>query len=382
MKILIAPDSFKDCLSAKQVGEHLKKGLIKASTGYEVRIVPMADGGEGTVESLIDATEGQLIKCEVKDPLLRDIEASYGITGDGETAIIEMAAASGIELLDNSERNPWFTSTFGTGQLIVNALNRGCRRFICGIGGSATNDGGVGMAMALGVKFLDKNGNEIEKGGGELSKINKIDVSNIDSRIEDSEFIIACDVNNPLTGSQGASAIYGPQKGADNEMVQKLDKGLKNLAEKISLDLHRDVEDIPGAGAAGGLGAGFVAFVNGTLKRGVEIVIEETHLEEHCRWADFVITGEGKIDFQTKFGKTPQGVAGKAKQFNVPVIAVAGTLGNNYQELYKTGFDVILSIVDKPMELETALKGAPDLLENSGYTIGKMLILSSVGLGL
>lgn len=382
MKILIAPDSFKDCLSAKNVAEHIKTGLLNASLGYDIRIVPMADGGEGTVESLIDATDGKLVVCKVQDPLDREIEATYGITGDGDTAIIEMAAASGIELLSTNERNPWFTSTFGTGQLIVNALNNGCRRFICGIGGSATNDGGVGMAMALGIKFLDENGKEINKGGRELSRIKKIDVTNLDPRILESEFIIACDVNNPLTGNNGASVVYGPQKGADEEMVQKLDKGLKNLAERVSLDLYKDIEDIPGAGAAGGLGAGFVAFLNGTLKKGVDIVIEETQLEEHCRWADFVITGEGKIDYQTKFGKTPQGVARMAKQFNGSVIAVAGTLGENYQELYKTGFDVILSIVDKPMELEEALKNAPELLENSGYTIGKMLILSSVGLGL
>lgn len=382
MKILIAPDSFKDCLSAQKVGEYLKKGLLSASPSFKIRIVPMADGGEGTVESLIDATGGHLVKCTVKDPLLRDIDAVYGISGSEETAIIEMAAASGIELLKTSERNPWKTSTYGTGQLIKDALDKGCRRIICGIGGSATNDGGVGMARALGIKFFDLNGQEIGSGGGELSKIEKIDISGIDPRIMDSEFIVACDVNNPLTGSQGASLVYGPQKGADIKMVKKLDDGLKNLSDKISLFLHKDVQDTPGAGAAGGLGAGFVAFLDGTLKKGIEIVIEETDLGEHCRWADVVITGEGKIDFQTGFGKTPQGVANKAKQFNIPVIAVAGTLGENYQELYKTGFDVILSIVDKPMELQEALMNAPVLLENSGYNIGKMLILSRVGIGL
>lgn len=382
MKILIAPDSFKDCLSAKQVGEHLKSGIIKASAGYEVRIAPMADGGEGTVDALVAATEGQHIKCTVKDPLLRDIEATYGISGDGKTAIIEMASASGIERLTQQERNPWLTTTYGTGQLILDALNKGCRRFICGIGGSATNDGGVGMAIALGVNFTDSNGNKIGFGGGEVSKIQLIDVSDIDPRIEESEFIIACDVNNPLTGPEGASAVYGPQKGADEDMVKKLDSGLANLSDKISQHLNLNVNEVPGSGAAGGLGAGFLAFTQGKLKKGIEIVVEETNLEEHCRWADFVITGEGKIDFQTKFGKTPQGVASVAKQYNVPVIAVAGTLGEKYQELYKSGFDVILSIVDKPMPLKDALNGAPELLENSGYTIGKMLILSNVGFGI
>lgn len=382
MKILIAPDSFKDCLSALKVGEYLKKGMLKASSAYEIRIVPMADGGEGTVDSLIDATEGRKISCSVLDPLSRKIEARYGISGDNETAIIEMASASGIELLNNEERNPWITTTYGTGELIKDALNKGCRRFICGIGGSATNDGGTGMAMALGVKFTDTAGNEIGFGGGELAKIEKIDISGLDPRINVSEFIIACDVNNPLTGQEGASFIYGPQKGADDKMVQKLDDNLKHLADKIKAYLKVDIENVPGAGAAGGLGGGFLAFLNGKLQKGVDIVTEETNLEEHCRWADYVITGEGKIDGQTKFGKTPQGVANMAAMYNVPVLAVAGTLGKGYQELYSSGFDVVLSIVDKPMELKDALKGAPELLENSGYTIGKMLILSSVGMGL
>lgn len=375
MKILIAPDSFKDCLSAIKVGEYLKKGISKASPAYEIRIVPMADGGEGTVDSLIDATNGKKISCMVKDPLLRKTEACYGISGDKVTAIIEMASASGIELLNSEQRNPWITTTFGTGELIKDALDKGCRRFICGIGGSATNDGGVGMAMALGVKFLDSDGNEIGFGGGELSNIEKIDLSAIDSRIAESEFIIACDVNNPLTGKQGASYIYGPQKGADEAMVEKLDNNLKHLAGKIKEYLKIDLENVPGSGAAGGLGGGFLAFLNGKLQKGVEIVTEETKLEEHCRWADFVITGEGKIDGQTKFGKTPQGVANMAAQYNVPVIGVAGTLGKGYQELFHSGFDVVLSIVDKPMNLIDALKGAPELLENTGYTIGKMLIL-------
>lgn len=375
MRILIACDSFKDCLSAKEVGEYLRKGILKASEGFDVRIVPMADGGEGTVEALLEASGGSKVSCTVNNPLNQPIKASYGISGDGTLAIIEMAAASGIELLTKEERNPWVTTTFGTGQLIADALDKGCKRFICGIGGSATNDGGVGMLMALGVQFFDKQGNTISMGGGGLEKLESIDLSKIDPRLETCQFTIACDVTNPLTGTKGASAIYGPQKGADTAMVLRLDNALTNYARLIDKELGVDVDKIPGSGAAGGLGAAFAAFLRARLTPGIEIVVEENNLAKHCHWADFVITGEGKLDEQTRFGKTPKGVADVAARYNVPVIAVAGTLGANYNELYKYGFDSIFSIIDKPMELDQALAIAPELIMNTGESIARMLLM-------
>ncbi len=373
MNILIAPDSFKDCLSAKDVAEFLQRGLIKSSKNFKIRIVPMADGGEGTVESLVDATKGTYRNINVLDALKRERVAKYGILGDGKTAVIEMAQASGIEHLTLKERNPLITSTFGTGQLILDALNNSCKRIIIGIGGSATNDGGVGMAQALGISFKSGDKKEVSDGGGNLGLIEEIDISNLDPRIDSCEIVVACDVTNPLTGPNGASFVYGPQKGATSEMVEILDYNLNHIANLIKAQLNSDVSDMPGSGAAGGLGAGLMAFCGGKLRGGFDIVASETMLSENCQWADVIITGEGKIDFQTKFGKTPQGVANYAKKYNKPLIAVAGTLGDDYNTLYNSGFDAIFSIVDKPMELDSALKNAPTLLENIGETIGNIL---------
>jgi len=374
MNILIAPDSFKDSLSAQKAGEAIYNGITSMPGEWNIQILPMADGGEGTVDALINATNGNLHYTEVYDPLMRKVRAKYGILGDGKTAVIEMAAASGIELLNSEERNPWITSSFGTGQLISAALDKGCNRIIMGIGGSATNDGGIGMAQALGVIFLDKNGKPVGHGGGKLSKINRIEVQGMDPRITDCEIDIACDVTNPLTGLNGASMIYAPQKGADKEMVQKLDTNLKHFAKLVKEQLNKDVDTIPGAGAAGGLGAGFLAFTQAVLKPGFEIVRRETKLDDHIQWADLVITGEGKIDFQTQFGKTPMGVARVAKKYDKPVIAIAGTLGEGYQELYFLGFDSIVSIIDKPMSLQEALITAPQLLERSARSVIQLWI--------
>jgi glycerate kinase len=378
MKILIASDSFKDCLSAKKVGESLEKGFRIASSDFKIRIVPVADGGEGTVESLVDATNGSVRECSVKDALLRTRKAFYGILGDNKTAVIEMAAASGIEHLDLHERNPWITSTYGTGELIKDALDQNCERIVIGIGGSATNDGGTGMAKALGVKFLDTYGSELAQGGGSLSELAFIDNSELDSRISKTEIIVACDVDNPLTGIHGASYVYGPQKGANSDMVKKLDANLGHLSSKIKEFYKKDIETIPGAGAAGGLGAGLMAFCCGRLEKGFSIVSQETDLVRHCKWADVVITGEGKMDFQTKFGKTPYGVASIAKQFKKPVIAIAGTLGEDYTELYQHGFNAIYSIVDRPMKLEEALSNASELIKNTGVVIGNLLKIKGV----
>jgi len=372
MKILIAPDKFKGSLSAFEVADNIEKGILKVFPKAIVVKVPMADGGEGTVESLVDATGGKIIKTNVKDPLFRDIESFYGILGDGKTAVIEMAAASGLYLLKDYERNPMITTTYGTGQLIKDALDRGCRRFIIAIGGSATNDGGTGMATALGVKFYDKDGREIGLGGGELSKIYSIDTSNLDERLKECEFIVACDVANPLIGENGASRVYGPQKGATKEMVEVLDKNLEHYGKLLEKYFNKKIIDVPGSGAAGGLGAGLMAFLNAQLKNGIEIIIETLKLEEKIKEADIVISGEGKIDFQTAFGKTISGIAKLCKKHNKPLIVIAGTV-EDIENLYEIGVSSIFSIVEKPMSLEDAIKNAPTLLEKSAERIFRLI---------
>lgn len=372
VKILIAPDKFKESLSALKVADSIEKGILKVFPKAVIVKVPMADGGEGTVESLVDATGGKIIKTNVKDPLFRDIESFYGILGDGKTAVIEMAAASGLYLLKDYERNPMITTTYGTGQLIKDALDRGCRRFIIAIGGSATNDGGAGMATVLGVKFYDKDGIEIGLGGGELSKIYSIDTSNIDDRLKECEFIVACDVANPLIGENGASRVYGPQKGATKEMVEVLDKNLEHYGKLLEKYFNKKIIDVPGSGAAGGLGAGLMSFLNAQLKSGIEIIIETLKLEEKIKEADIVISGEGKIDFQTAFGKTISGIAKLCKKHNKPLIVIAGTV-EDIENLYEIGVSSIFSIVEKPMSLEDAIKNAPTLLEKSAERIFRLI---------
>jgi len=373
MNILIAPDSFKDCMRAIEVAEALSLGLRKVIPDAEIRMLPMADGGEGTVDSLIDATGGEIVNLHVHDPLMRQVPSFFGVSGDASTAVIEMAAASGLELLEPGERNPWITSTFGTGELIFHALGMGCRKILLGIGGSATNDGGVGMASALGVRFLDGKGRQLPQGGGALGDVKQISMEGLDPRIADTEIMVACDVTNPLSGPQGASFVYGPQKGADREMAEGLDKNLSQLARLISEQLEKEVDNIPGAGAAGGLGAGLMAFLGARLVKGFDMVAETVSLEEAIQWADLVITGEGKMDSQTRFGKTPFGVAQMAKKYGKPVIGVAGTLEEDAVELYKEGFDLLLPIQEKPIDLEAALENAPLLLERTGERIGRML---------
>jgi glycerate kinase len=375
MRILIAPDSYKNALSALEVAKSLKSGLQKVFPDAEMKILPMADGGEGTVEALIDATGGQIISTRVHDPLMRPIESSFGITGDGVTAVIEMASASGIQLITSDERNPWITTTFGTGELIHAALDNGCRDVILGIGGSATNDCGTGMAAALGVKFLDQTGNPVVQGGGMLAEVVRIDMSGLDERIKDTKIMVACDVTNPLTGPDGASHVYGPQKGANPDMVKKLDSNLERFSGLIAEQLGKEVGNIPGAGAAGGLGAGLIAFLDGELVEGVPIIAAKTGLDEAVAKTDIVITGEGGIDFQTQFGKTPYGVAQVAKKHGKPVIAVTGTIGEGAEELYNQGIDVVVSILDKPLSLEEAIQQTPTLLEATGERIGRLLIL-------
>ena len=376
MKIVIAPDSFKGSLSAFEVGKAMREGIFKVDPAIETVLIPMADGGEGTVQSLIDASGGEIIEHVVHDPLFREIKSFYGIMGDGKTAVIEMAAASGLPLLKPDERNPLKTSSIGTGELITNAIDKGCKKIILGLGGSATNDGGTGMAQALGVRFYDEKGNEIGMGmgGGELLKIHSVDISGIDPKIKSVDFIAACDVENPLCGENGASNIYGRQKGASDADVKILDKGLTHFAQIMKNENGFDFKDFPGAGAAGGLGYGVMCFLKAKLERGIDIVTQVTNLAEKMEGAGLVITGEGKIDFQTAFGKTPFGVAQIAKQKNIPVVAIAGSLGEGYEKLYEKGFDGIFSIIDKPMTLQEAIDNTAVLLENAAENVIRLWI--------
>lgn len=378
VRIVVAPDSFKGCLTALEVGEALKRGILSVCSQAEVDVVPMADGGEGTVRSLVDASSGQVLEAEVLDPLGRPVKAEYGMMGDGYTAVIEMAAASGLPLLKDHERNPAITSTYGTGQLIRAALAAGAKRLIVGIGGSATNDGGAGMAQALGVRLLDSSGREIPRGGTALKQLATIDVSGMDPRLLALEVIVACDVTNPLVGPEGASAVYGPQKGATEDMIAELDGALTNYARVIREQLQRDVESKSGAGAAGGLGAGMMAFLNATLKPGVDIVIEATRFADRVAGSDLVLTGEGRLDSQTSRGKTPMGVARVANEVGVPVIGVAGQVGSDADVLHDLGFAALVSIADGPMSLAESLRRADELLQRTGARIMRLVRLGAL----
>lgn len=374
MKILIAPDSFKENLSAKEVAQAIERGIKRVDENIQTSIVPMADGGEGTVESLVEATDGQIINVKVKDPLMRDIDSYYGVLGDRKTAVIEMAAASGLALLEKDERNPMDTTSFGTGQLIKYAIEEGYKDIIIGIGGSATNDGGAGMLMALGAKLLDANGEDIGLGAKGLGKLKSIDLYNFHEDIKDCNFVVACDVDNPLVGKRGASYVFGPQKGADEHMVKILDANLENFGKVVEDTLGISLLQYPGAGAAGGMGAALLAFLDAELERGIDIVIEATQLERKIMDSNLVITGEGKIDGQTQFGKTPYGIATLAKKYNKPVIAIAGGIGEDASVLYEKGIDSIFSIVNKPMTLEEAMVHGESLLEDTAERIIRALI--------
>lgn len=377
MKIVIAPDSFKGSLTALEAANAIEDGFRRVFPEAEIVKVPMADGGEGTVQSLVDATGGRIVKRIVTGPLGDKVEAQFGILGDGKTAVIEMASASGLPLIPPHKRNPMVTTTYGTGELIKAALDMDCRKFIIGIGGSATNDGGGGMAQALGVKLLDKDGNDIPFGGKGLLKLNRIDISTLDPRIAESEIVVACDVDNPLTGPRGAARVYSPQKGATPEMVEILEKALERFAEVVKRDLGKDVKNIPGAGAAGGLGAGLMAFLNAKLRLGVDIVIEATGLEDKVKGADLVITGEGGIDGQTIYGKTPIGVAKVAKKFGIPVLAVAGGISDDASVVYEHGIDGLMSIIPHPMTLEEAMVQGGKLVSDAAERIARLIAIGA-----
>lgn len=379
MKIVIAPDSFKESMSAMEAARAIEKGFTKVLPDAEYVKIPMADGGEGTVQSLVDETGGEIIKETVTGPLGTEVEAFYGITGDKQTAVIEMAAASGIHLVPREKRNPLLTTTKGTGELIRAALDRGVKQIVIGIGGSATNDGGAGMAQALGARLLDKDGNPVGFGGGELNKLYSIDLTQLDPRLKDVHIEVACDVDNPLTGERGASAVFGPQKGATPKMVSTLDANLVHYAQVVKDALGVDVDQIPGAGAAGGLGAGLIAFLGASLKRGVDVVAEAVQLEKHMDQASLVITGEGKIDGQTIYGKTPVGVAKRAKKYGIPVIGIAGVLGEGCDAVYSHGIDALFSIVPGTVSLETALANGEKYTEQLAESLAKMISMNVNG---
>lgn len=375
MKFILAPDSFKESLTAKEVADAMEVGIKRIFPDAECVKVPMADGGEGTVQSLVDATDGDIYEINVTGPLGKMVNAKYGILGDRETAVIEMAEASGIHYVEKKDRNPLITTTYGTGEIIKNALDKGVKKIIIGIGGSATNDGGVGMLQALGAKFLDDKGKDLPFGGGSLDKLYKIDLSNFDERINEVNIEVACDVNNPLTGINGASNIFGPQKGATKELIEILDRNLGHYAQIVSSQLGKNMQYEEGSGAAGGLGFALLAFCNGKLSPGVEIVIKYSKLNEKIKGASYVITGEGSIDSQTKFGKTPYGVSKVAKENKIPVIAIAGNVGKGIEDLYELGFNSIFSIMPGVLSLDEAFKSAKENVENTIENIARLLLI-------
>lgn len=375
MKIVIAPESFKGSLSAPEVAQAIAKGIKRVMADAETIMVPMADGGEGTVETLTYGSRGQIVATEVTGPLGEKVTAKWGILGDSVSAVIEMAAASGITLVPPERLNPLVATTYGTGELIRAAIQAGCRRLIIGIGGSATNDGGAGMAQALGARLLDEKGKELPWGGAALAKLSRIDISGLDGRLAGCEVIIACDVNNPLCGDQGASRVYGPQKGATVEMCQQLDEALANYAKVIKRDLGIDVIDIPGAGAAGGLGAGLITFLGAKLVPGVEIVSEVVGLTDHLKGASLVFTGEGRIDAQTLFGKAVAGVAAKAKVLRIPVVALAGEVDCDSKEFSEHGIDAAISIAPGPISLRESMANAEKLIADAAERALRLILI-------
>ncbi|GHX79570.1 glycerate kinase [Vibrio cholerae] len=376
MKVVIAPDSFKESLTAKQVCDAIQAGLARVWHDAKFVAIPVADGGEGTVQSLVDATQGRLVEVKVMGPQGKRVEAFYGMLGDNQTAVIEMAAASGLHHVPVAQRDPKLTTSFGTGELIRHALDQGVTKLIIGLGGSATNDGGVGMLAALGARFTNADGDPIQLTGGGLHELTHIDLQDFDPRLQHCDILVACDVNNPLCGDKGASAVFGPQKGATPEDVQLLDGALRQfglLTEKVT---GKMVLESAGAGAAGGMGAALLAYTQARLRPGIEIVLETVQLAYQVSDADLVITGEGRIDSQTVHGKTPMGVAKVAKRFDVPVLALCGCTGDNYQAVYQCGIDAVFAAVPRAMSLEDALKESDFNLADLAENVARLWVLS------
>ena len=376
MKIILAPDSFKGNLTSLEVAIAFEKGIKRVLPRANCIKIPMADGGEGTVQSLIDGIGGEIIRKRVIGPIGQKVFARYGLLSNG-TAVIEMAEASGLPLVTTRQKNPTKTTTFGTGELIIDAINKGAKKIIIGIGGSATNDGGVGMAQALGVRFLDSKDKEIKQhgSGGMLKKIVKIDTREANKVLKNINIIVACDVDNPLCGRLGASYIFGPQKGATPAMVRLLDDNLKHLAKIIKQSLKKDISKLKGAGAAGGLGAGLVAFAKAKMKSGVDIVIDATNLEGHMKNTNLVITGEGRVDSQTAYGKTPSGVAKSARKHGIPTLVIGGGITDDAKDIFSHGIDALESACARDMSLEDAIKHSREHLANAAERAIRLVLV-------
>ena len=372
----MAPDSYKGSLSSFEVAAAMELGIRRVIPTANIIKIPIADGGEGTVDAILASLGGKRYEVEVLGPLGESITAQYGVLQDGFTAVLEMASASGLPLLPLSKRNPWKATTFGTGQMMKHAIQSGCRRIWIGIGGSATNDGGMGMAQALGVRFLNADGNVLGIGADQLEHIDQIDCSGMDPRWVDVELIICSDVTNPLCGSKGASVVFGPQKGANPDMVIRLDQGLTHYAERIHTCLGKEVQDIQGVGAAGGLGAGLLAFCGGRIVPGIQFMMELVGMEEAIRHADLVITGEGRVDEQTSFGKVPSGIGQIAQKVGVPVVCLSGSIGNGVENLYEHGITAMFSVMNSPMTLDDALNNAGTLISLAMENVIRLFVRS------
>lgn len=375
MKIVIAPQAFKGSISALDAATAISEGIRRVVPDAETVIVPVADGGDGTLETLIEGSGGQIHKIDVTGPLGENRPAEWGAMGDGLTAVIEMARTSGLALVPEDKRNPLVTTTFGLGETIQHAVDEGYRRFIIGIGGSATNDAGAGMAQALGIRLLDESDNDLNFGGAALSDLKRIDMAGLDKVVGECEFLVACDVNNPLTGPTGASGIYGPQKGATPAMIEELDAALSHFAEVVKRDIGMEISDVPGSGAAGGLGGGLIAFVGGQLRAGVDIVLDAVGLDAYLTGCDLVIAGEGSMDHSTIYNKAPVGVAERAKRLGIPVVGISGSLGSGYQDVHRYGIDAVTSITSGPMTLDQASRQAGELLADSAEQVMRMLMV-------
>jgi glycerate 2-kinase len=373
MRVVVAPDSYKGSVTAVGVAEAIERGVRAVFPDAEVVKVPIADGGEGTVDALVVATGGRIEATSVTGPLGEPVRARWGVLGDGETAVIEMAAASGLPLVPMERRDPRVTTTRGTGELVRAALDEGVHKLVVGIGGSATNDGGAGFARALGARFLDAEGRELAEGGAALARLDRIDLAGLDPRLSAAELLVACDVDNPLVGPRGASAVYGPQKGATPAMVRELDAALARYAEVARAATGRDVANEPGAGAAGGLGAGLLLFTPARLRPGVSIVLETTGFDELVAGADLVITGEGRTDFQTAMGKAPVGVAAAAKRRGVPVACLSGGLGQGAEEALARGIDALATVAPGPISLEECVARGAELVEAGAARLCRMV---------
>ncbi|MBF6626411.1 glycerate kinase [Aerococcaceae bacterium zg-BR9] len=368
-KIVIASDSFKGSASSKEIGEYIAEGIRCVRPEYNTEIYSIADGGEGTVDAILDVIKGEYVSLEVQGPLGKPVQAHYALVDEGKTAIIEMAEASGITLVDKNELNIMRASTYGTGQLIKDAIERGVSKIYIGIGGSATNDGGLGMAQALGFEFFDSKENKLSDGAVNLEKIVEIQSKNALPGLETVETIIISDVTNPLCGPNGASEIYGPQKGASVEQIKQLDRALSHYADVLEKEFGKKVKHLEGAGAAGGLGAGLMVYLNAKASRGIDTILNLIKIEEAISNADLVITGEGSLDGQSINGKAPVGIAKIAQKYGVPTIAIVGSKSRDIDAVYAAGISGVFDIINQPMSLEDAIHNTPQLVTAAAKNI-------------